>query len=65
MTAAVGWAVVGPRGKVYQQTVRSAKKYAWDAAYKYKFASEWTGELHSGYRIARVRIEVIEGSDGE
>lgn len=65
MTAAVGWAVVGPRGKVYQQTVQSAKKYAWDKAYECGFASVWTGDMHDGYRLARVRIEVIEESDDE
>ena len=64
MTAAVGWAVVGPEGVVVDsvgQHPLHAKAWAERAGLRH-----WmTGDFNDGYRLARVRIEVIEESDDE
>lgn len=67
MTAAVGWAVVGPYG-VATDAVGSNKRHAEQNAEHLGLAwRDGAGNftLPDGYRLARVRIEVIEESDDE
>ena len=55
MTAAVGWAVVGPDG-VESWTVTPRREWT-------EFRAKADGGLKPGCRLARVRIEVIEEGD--
>lgn len=69
MTAAVGWAVVGPEG-VEVMTIARSKAQAHSRGQWYHMAvggeyGDDTLAMAPGYRLARVRIEVIEESDDE
>jgi hypothetical protein len=62
VTAAVGWAVVGPQGVVMDTMETTKWKVAVNAHVHGYFKADSTA-LRPGYRLARVRIEVIEESD--
>lgn len=72
MTAAVGWAVVGPEG-VEVSTFAQFKVFADELAGVMGLwadngglaAAGRHGGYRPGYRLARVRIEVIDESDDE
>jgi hypothetical protein len=62
---AVGWAVVGPEG-VEAKSVRQVRCMVKLWADSCGLASNpGDNGLNEGYRLARVRIEVIEGGDDE
>jgi hypothetical protein len=63
VTAAVGWAVVGPDG-VEQSTCAASKEMCLHFADALDLCDADFRLIH-GYRLARVRIEVIEESDDE
>jgi hypothetical protein len=60
---AVGWAVVGPGGAVDAATFWETQAHAWCLAVARLYVRPESGELAAGFRLARVRIEVIEEGD--
>lgn len=63
VTAAVGWAVVGPEGVELVSPSDDPEDVMQMADEAY--LTRVDGVLGDGYRLARVRIEVIEESDDE